>query len=569
MIENWCFFITQCLMELFVFLLILVVLLYVVIVFRRENKKLQTDILELTRLNENLSSSISEYRLQVSKGNKKISILNEEIDNLNLKIEDLSRYQEIIDVEEHIIRLKNDCALEISKTKEDQERNIQKEIDLLEAHKKSLMLEAEQFKEKIKQKIESVETFLEHHSQKTMAEVELKAKNLLEDYYDAAQRKNELNKLVKALENKLQGYGDEYLLPNQAILEDLIDGYEHLDATERLKSIKNEVKTAIKQGNVAECDYVEETRKTTAIAFITNAFNGKADVHISRLRHDNVGKLVKSMEEDYLLLNNFGKAFRNVRIKPSYLALRVEELKFAALILDFKEREREEQREIREQIREEEKARREYERAMKEASKDEDLLKKAYEKAKKEFELATGEQKTKYDLKMTELMSRLHEAEERSKRALSMAQQTRAGHVYVISNIGSFGDNVLKLGMTRRLEPMDRVRELGDASVPFTFDVHAMIYSEDAPTLERKLHHHFNHDRLNKVNYRKEFFKTSLGDVKSYLEELGIQAKFTLKAEAQQYRESQKIEMMPDRMHLEDEIEKRQLMIEEHSMVDD
>lgn len=103
-----------------------------------------------------------------------------------------------------------------------------------------------------------------------------------------------------------------------------------------------------------------------------------------------------------------------------------------------------------------------------------------------------------------------------------------------------------KSKLTSRVDPLDRVRELGDASVPFTFDVHAMIYSEDAPALEKKLHHHFNHNRVNKINYRKEFFKTQLVSVKKYLEDQGIQAKFTLKAEALQYRESLQIELLPD-----------------------
>ncbi|MGS0705497.1 GIY-YIG nuclease family protein [Acinetobacter sp. ANC 3781] len=184
-------------------------------------------------------------------------------------------------------------------------------------------------------------------------------------------------------------------------------------------------------------------------------------------------------------------------------------------------------------------------------------MKKAYEKARKEFEQASDDQKSKYDQKMNDLMLKLKEAEDKNQRAISMAQQTRAGHVYVISNIGSFGEDVLKLGMTRRLEPLDRVRELGDASVPFTFDVHAMIYSDDAPALEKKLHHHFNHERVNKVNYRKEFFKTPLAGVKKYLEDQGIQAKFTLKAEALQYRESLQIELLPEEEQhkIEDAIE--------------
>jgi hypothetical protein len=112
------------------------------------------------------------------------------------------------------------------------------------------------------------------------------------------------------------------------------------------------------------------------------------------------------------------------------------------------------------------------------------------------------------------------------------------GHVYVISNIGSFGEDVYKIGMTRRLEPMDRVIELGDASVPFPFDVHAMIRSDDAPTLEKHLHKHFMMDQVNKLNPRKEFFKLGIANIKQAVDELGIEAHWTLTADAREYRES-------------------------------
>lgn len=139
---------------------------------------------------------------------------------------------------------------------------------------------------------------------------------------------------------------------------------------------------------------------------------------------------------------------------------------------------------------------------------------------------------------LDELQKKYEEAEAKNQRAISMAQQTRAGHVYVISNIGSFGEDVFKIGMTRRLEPMDRVKELGDASVPFSFDVHAMIYSEDAPTLENALHRKFKQAQLNKINQRKEFFSVSLSDIKSLLDDMHIETHWTLKADAYEYRES-------------------------------
>lgn len=119
-----------------------------------------------------------------------------------------------------------------------------------------------------------------------------------------------------------------------------------------------------------------------------------------------------------------------------------------------------------------------------------------------------------------------------------MAQQTKAGHVYVISNIGSFGDNVFKIGMTRRLEPMDRVKELGDASVPFEFDVHAMIYSDNAPELENIIHKEFDSRRVNLVNSRKEFFQVELEEIEEIAKKRNLDVEFTKIAEAREFRES-------------------------------
>ncbi len=190
-------------------------------------------------------------------------------------------------------------------------------------------------------------------------------------------------------------------------------------------------------------------------------------------------------------------------------------------------------------MREEEHAQRDMEKAIKEAEKEERILQKALEKARQELGLANEDQKAEYEAQLAELEEKLKAAEEKGQRAISMAQQTRRGHVYVISNIGSFGDNVFKIGMTRRLEPMDRIKELGDASVPFSFDVHAMIYSEDAPALEKALHKKFDIQSVNKVNPRKEFFSTTIAEVKQAVEQHGIRdARWTLKAEAAEYRES-------------------------------
>jgi Meiotically up-regulated gene 113 len=164
------------------------------------------------------------------------------------------------------------------------------------------------------------------------------------------------------------------------------------------------------------------------------------------------------------------------------------------------------------------------------------------EKALQRVEQASEAQKAQYEQQLQELAEKLRQAEERSQRALSMAQQTKRGHVYIISNVGSFGNDVYKIGLTRRLEPLDRVRELGDSSVPFEFDVHALIFAEDAPALERQLQKHFLMMQMNKVNYRKEFFRVDLKHVREEVEQLGLTARWTMVADAREYRETMAIE---------------------------
>lgn len=145
---------------------------------------------------------------------------------------------------------------------------------------------------------------------------------------------------------------------------------------------------------------------------------------------------------------------------------------------------------------------------------------------------------TELQARIAELELKYQEALENSQRAISQAQLTKSGHVYVISNIGSFGENVFKIGMTRRLEPLDRIRELGDASVPFSFDVHALIYSEDAPALENELHKVFADHQVNRVNPRKEFFKVPLEIIADEVKKRNAKIEFTMLAEASEYYQS-------------------------------
>lgn len=369
-----------------------------------------------------------------------------------------------------------------------------------------------------------------------------RAEEIAGDAYKAMNRTQELTRTALAMKNIINGYGDDYIVPTYNLLDDLAEEFGFAEAGQKLKAARDTSRSMVKNGLAATCEYVEPERRETAVRFVVDAFNGKVDSILSRSKADNHGKLEQAIRDAFYLVNHNGGAFRSARITDGYLASRLDELKWAATAQALKDLERDEQRRLREQIREEEKARREYERATKEAAKEEEMLRKAMEKVQQQVAAANDAQRAEFEARLLELQGKLQVAEEKNQRALSMAQQTRSGHVYVISNIGSFGEEVFKIGMTRRLEPADRIRELGDASVPFAFDVHAMIFSDDAPGLEKTLHRHFLRQQVNKVNPRKEFFRIGLEDIRQELETLGIETHWTMLAEAHEYRESQRIE---------------------------
>lgn len=358
----------------------------------------------------------------------------------------------------------------------------------------------------------------------------------------AAGEAQRLEQVAAAMRNVIKGYGDQYVRPTAGLLDVLARELGFSEPGEALKRARSQTKELLKRGAAASCDYVESSRRSTAIAFVLDAFNGKVDSVLADIRHDNFGTLERKIQDAFHLVNQNGSAFRNARITTEYLAARTAELHWGVVVQELKLRQREEQRLLKERIREEEKAQREYERAQREAMKEEDSIRQALNQAHREAEQASGQQRAHFELQLQALRAQLERAEEKNRRALSMAQQTRSGHVYVISNIGSFGEDVFKIGMTRRLEPLDRVRELGDASVPFDFDVHALIASDDAPSLEHELHRRFVRKQVNKVNPRKEFFAVSLEEIRREVAHLGVPAIWTIEAECRQYRETQAIE---------------------------
>ncbi|MDF2832328.1 DUF4041 domain-containing protein [Chryseobacterium indoltheticum] len=491
----------------------------------------QSEILKYQNENNSLKTNLQSAKKDLSY----IQITNRELKD---KIAELSKYQNIIDV-------KIECEYLLKKAQKDYEKLRERgNLELSEAQEsaKESRRNIKELSEKKQREIELLYENAVRESTRIINQAENKAETIGGDAYRSLREADEIASRIQAMKNVIKGYGNEYLVPSYTLLDQLAEDFSHKDAGENLKKLRQNNKMMIVNRQAGICEYMDNERKKTAVDFVIDAYNGKVDSILSTVRKDNYGILKQKIEDAFQLVNFNGKAFRNARISDIYHQARLEELKWAVVAQELRATELEEQRQIREQIREEEKARKEFEKAIKDAEKEEQTLKRLIEKAEAQVSIANEAQKAVFQQKLEELQGKLEQAEEKNQRAISMAQQTKTGNVYVISNIGSFGEHVYKIGMTRRLEPLDRVRELGDASVPFEFDVHAMIYSEDAPALERQLHKQFLKNQLNKINPRKEFFRLNLGDLKSHLETIGINCKWTLLAEAKQYRETLKLE---------------------------
>lgn len=366
-----------------------------------------------------------------------------------------------------------------------------------------------------------------------------KIEDVRADYKKAHEVYSKLRKETNLYESKLD-------LIEYGVYEPVYDFEKSDQYREEQNRIVFQMKTMIQLDTAAICNanWTVEGSEAKGRAVVKRykklmlrAFNGESDALIAKVKWNNIIQMQERMVSVFTALNLLGDGFK-VFISDKYLDLKKKELILEHEFQLKKQQEKEKMRAIQEELREEEKAKREFEKAQRDAEKEEAYFQKALEKAQKELGMVSGEKQVELTQKILSLQSELEEALLKKERALSMAQQTKRGHVYIISNIGAFGENVYKIGMTRRLDPQDRVRELGDASVPFLFDTHAMIYSDEARTLEFELHKAFADRKVNMLNHRREFFKVSLEEIESKIKELGFEAEFTKLPEAMEYRET-------------------------------
>lgn len=357
-----------------------------------------------------------------------------------------------------------------------------------------------------------------------------KVKTLFESYQSANKR------YVKE--------GETYL--DESFLNDLAPTVEidlQCMSIKQLRSLYNQNKKLIQ-----DCLKKYEGRYTTkANAAIYKLMTIALEAELQNILYSiSFGKLessiddVKTMSAKYLAIASDG----NQSIAPTVKKFigEIESLFVEAVKIEYeyyvqRERIKEEQRAIREQMRQEAEERKALEQERKRIEKEEQKFRNEIDNIKEQLETADPEKVKVLNDRIAELEGQIDKIEDKREQIASL-ENGKAGYVYIISNIGSFGDDVYKIGMTRRMDPLDRVNELGSASVPFPFDVHGLIFSDDAVGLEHDLHTIFNNKRVNKVNLRKEFFKVSLDDIEKVVDERCPSAEFKRTALAEQYRQS-------------------------------
>ena len=319
---------------------------------------------------------------------------------------------------------------------------------------------------------------------------------------------------------------------------------------DELTRIRNEQKQCIKDdkactgstdwtvnGNAAQGRTMVKDMKK----LLLRAFNVECDDIVANVKISNFDKSVERIYKTSEQISKLGKIMA-ISVSRKYISLKIEEVKLA---LDFQQKKQEEKdrlKELREQQREAAKVQKEIEEERKKLAKEQAQYQNALSRIMEQLEKDGQDvdllaKKEELEGQLGEILKAIEDVDYRS------ANQ-KAGFVYIISNVGSFGENVYKIGMTRRLNPQERIDELGDASVPFNFDVHALIFSEDAPKLETALHHAFEKNKVNKVNSRREFFKVPLEDIKKEVRKnFDKTVEWIDIADAEQYRQSISAEM--------------------------
>lgn len=363
-------------------------------------------------------------------------------------------------------------------------------------------------------------------------------------------KNTEIDKLDKTIQEKqkqILTLDDDILVQEFGIYKPLYDFANSTMYKDKLTEIRNNQKSCIKNKLAAtgSKDWTVNGDKRKGNKMVSDmqkllirAFNSECDELINKVKYNNFDAIIKRMDSSRSAISKLG-TIMDVAITDKYYKLKVEELKLALEYRIIKNEEKEAAKEARAQQREAERLEREIAEQRKKAEKEQEHYQNALKTLLEQINNTDAPSQELLD-KKAEFESQLEKIDTNMKELDYREANHRAGYVYVISNIGSFGKDVYKIGMTRRLNPMERVDELGDASVPFNFDVHALIFSDDAPALENALHKAFEHKKVNMVNHRREFFHVTLDEIKKVINDnFDKTVDFTDTPDAEQYRITQ------------------------------
>ena len=367
-----------------------------------------------------------------------------------------------------------------------------------------------------------------------------------------------LQNTILSLQNESSRLNELIVQQNETILLQSFGLYEPCFAFAtseeyrcRLNDIRSQQKQMIKSGTAVSGNLnwsingsVSYGRKMVQDMqkLLLRAFNSECDDIVEHVKYNNYDQSVKRVKASYESISKLG-SHMSIVVSYPYFQLKLAEISLALEYQIKKQEEKEELKKAREELREQARAQKELEEARSNITKEQKHYQKAYLNIVQQLKENPGDEQAQYlSEKKTEMEAKLRELDAALKDVDYRAANQKAGYVYIISNIGAFGENVYKIGMTRRLDPTDRVDELGDASVPFNFDIHAMIFSDDAPALEAALHNAFKDRKLNMVNTRREFFAVTLDEIEAVVRSNYDKAvEFVKVPEAEQYRQSLKL----------------------------
>ena len=451
-------------------------------------------------------------------GNKKLKQENKQLQETINALNDTIKQLDSDSLRNTIFRLNND----ISNLNNDIS-NLNKNIDYLSlaiSHKESELNDLN----KNKNILEGILFDLNF----TIPNLKEQKESLEKDILKLESNLNESKTILDVYEIELNQYEEKL---NFNLYSDL-GFYDNNIISNSLSLVQDQLKQCIKDNNAVKCSTtwtVNNSTKQGEIVvkniskLILRSFNNESNLLISKVKIDKLSDYKNKIIKSYSDINKFA-AYFNLSITDEYLKLKLRELEIEYFLREQKIEEKEELKRIQLELKEQKKVEDEYTKELLKIEKEENLKNEILLKTKIEYDNILQELTSTHDKEIVKLQNSINKLslelgliKTNKERIKSLAEQTKRGFVYIISNEDSFGKNIFKIGLTRRLNPLERINELSNASVPFKFNIHGIIYSDDAPNLEKLLHNELDLHRVNKFNKRKEFFNTTLQDIKNIL----------------------------------------------------